>query len=1029
MTSRPDLPLFEAPYAAPDETIARRLLSQVRVRPERVPSIEAEAAQLVAALRRTPAQLGSIEQMLREYALTTREGLALMVLAEALLRIPDKATMDELIEDRLGQPDFADHVPRSGGLLAHASVWALGVASSIFQPSETPVGILVQAARRLGRPALRTAMRQAISLMGDHFVFGTTIEGARSRAAQHHDDRGLFSFDMLGEGARTQDDADRYAASYRHAIEVLSADAEDAPERRNRPGISVKLSALHPRYEPLARQRVIDELTPVLRDLACRARAAHLSFTVDAEEADRLDLSLDIVGRVLADPELAGWDGFGIAVQAYQKRAMAVIDYMVALADHLDRRIAIRLVKGAYWDTEIKRAQERGLADFPVFTRKAMTDLNYLACAQRLLACRPRLFPQFATHNALTIATVRDMAGDDAGSYEFQRLFGMGEAIYGEMARLHPDVACRIYAPVGPTRDLLAYLVRRLIENGASTSFVARASDPAASLDDLLRQPSAALDMEHPRAPHIALPRDLFGPSRLNSPGVEFGDPAALRQLLRLVRENAGPGYAAPIIDGRLRTGHKRTVTSPIDGAPIGHVVDADAELADTAMEAAQRGFAGWTRTKVETRAAVLFKAADLIEERRARLIALLQAEAGKTLDDAVSEWRESIDFCRYYAAEGLRILRAQDMPGPVGETNEWRLLGRGVFVAISPWNFPLAIFTGQIVAALMAGNSVVAKPAEQTPLIAAEAVRLLHDAGIPKDALHFVTGDGHVGARLVAHAATGGVVFTGSGEVARLINRALAAREGEIVPLIAETGGINAMIVDSTALPEQATDDILASAFRSAGQRCSALRHLYIQSDVAEPILNMIRGALSTWEIGDPRDAATRIGPVIDADARRALDDYIAEASQKHLVLYAGTAPSAGHFVAPHVFELEDPAELTREIFGPVLHVTRFERDDLENILGVVSGTGYGLTFGLQSRIDASARTILRRLRVGNVYVNRNMIGAVVGSQPFGGAGLSGTGPKAGGPHYLPRFCTEQSICRNIAALGGDPALLGSGD
>lgn len=1029
MTPRSDLLLFEAPYAAPDETIARRLLSQLRIRPERIAGIEAEAASLVEALRRTPAQLGSIEQMLREYALTTREGLALMVLAEALLRIPDKATMDELIEDRLGQPDFADHVPRSGGMLAHASVWALGVASSIFQPSETPVGILVQAARRLGRPALRTAMRQAIRLMSDHFVFGTTIEGARTRAAQHGGGRDIFSFDMLGEGARTREDAERYAASYRHAIDVLGTEDAAADDRAGRPGISVKLSALHPRYEPLSRRRVVDELTPVLRDLARSARDANLSFTVDAEEADRLDLSLELIGRVLADPHLAGWDGFGIAVQAYQKRAMAVIDHMAALADHLDRRIAIRLVKGAYWDTEIKRAQERGLADFPVFTRKAMTDLNYLACAQRLLACRPRIFPQFATHNALTIATVRDMAGDDARAYEFQRLFGMGEAIYGELARIHPEIACRIYAPVGPTRDLLAYLVRRLIENGASTSFVARASDPQTPLETLLRQPAQALDAEHPRAPHIALPRDLFGPSRQNAPGVEFGDPSALRALQKLLRDNAGPGYAAPIIDGRLRTGQKRPVVSPIDAAPIGHVVEADPEQADAAMLAAQRGFAGWTRTKIEARAAALFRAAELIEERRARLIALLQSEAGKTLDDAVAEWRESIDFCRYYAAEGLRLLRPQDMPGPVGETNEWRLLGRGVFVAISPWNFPLAIFTGQIAAALMAGNSVVAKPAEQTPLVAAEAIRLLHDAGVPREALHLVTGDGRIGARLVAHAATGGVVFTGAAAVARDINRALAAREGEIVPLIAETGGINAMIVDSTSLPEQVTDDVLASAFRSAGQRCSALRHLYVQSDVAEPVLAMICGALATWDIGDPRDLATRIGPVIDAQARQDLDAYVAEATQSRRVLYAGTAPPEGHFVAPHIFELENPAELTREIFGPILHVTRYDRDDLDRMLGTIADSGYGLTFGLQSRIDASARAILRRLRVGNVYVNRNMIGAVVGSQPFGGMGLSGTGPKAGGPHYLPRFCTEQSICRNIAALGGDPALLGSGD
>ncbi|MDB5651789.1 MAG: delta-pyrroline-5-carboxylate dehydrogenase [Hyphomicrobiales bacterium] len=1029
MTSQPDLPVFEAPFSASDETIARRLLNEVKIKADRREKIEFEAAALIQALRRSPAHLGTVEQMLREYALTTREGLALMVLAEALLRIPDKATMDELIEDRLGQPDFVDHVPRTGGLLAHASVWALGAASHLFQASDTPAGILVQAARRIGRPALRTAMRRAIRVMSDHFVFGTTIENAWARAAAQTDPRDLFSFDMLGEGARTPADAARYARAYAHAIEVLGARDARGQGGGAPPGISIKLSALHPRYEPLARRRVVEELVPVVRDLARAAKDADLLFTIDAEEADRLDLSLDVIGPVLADPGLKGWAGFGIAVQAYQKRAMGVIDHMVALAEHLDRQITIRLVKGAYWDTEIKRAQERGLPDFPVFTRKAMTDLNYLACARRLLDCRPRIVPQFATHNALTIATLRDMAGD-TGSYEFQRLFGMGEAIYAEVARRHPGVSCRVYAPVGPTRDLLAYLVRRLIENGASTSFLARASDPAVPVDVLVRQPSERVADAGARAVHIALPRDLFGPQRQNSRGFEFGDRATLRQLQRHLRESTGQAYAAPLIDGRLRAGAKRSLVSPIDAASAtGQVVEADDRQADEAMDAAARGFPGWSLTPPRVRAAALVRAAELLEDRRARLIALLQIEGGKTLDDAVSEWREAVDYCRYYAAEGLRVLAPQSLPGPVGETNELRLRGRGVFVAISPWNFPLAIFLGQITAALMAGNSVVAKPAEQTPLIAAEAVRLLHDAGIPKDALHLVPGDGTVGARLVKHAATGGVVFTGSTQVARLINRALAARDGAIVPLIAETGGINAMIVDSTALPEQVTDDVLASAFRSAGQRCSALRHLYLQDDVADAILEMIVGAIATWEIGDPRDPATRIGPVIDAAAREALDAYIEEARRKHSVVYAGTAPPKGHFVAPHIIELKDPADLRQEVFGPVLHVTRYARENLDAILETISATGYGLTFGVQSRIDAAARAMVRQLPVGNVYVNRNMIGAVVGSQPFGGSGLSGTGPKAGGPHYLARFCVEQTICQNIAALGGDPALLASDD
>ncbi len=1012
---------FDAPFASPDEEFARENLARLRFTPAEEAAIAREAADVITHVRSAPTRLGSVEQLLREFALTTSEGVALMVIAEALLRIPDLETMDRLIEDRLGLPDFAEHIPRSADFFSHASVWALGAASSLLNQG-AEAGLLMQIARRIGLPALRAAMRKAIVVIGDAFVYAPTIEAACQRAQASG---GLYSFDMLGEAARTMEDARRYAQSYQHAIQAVSQMQSSA----GRQGVSVKLSALHPRYEPLSRRQALEELTPILSRLAHAAKARDILFTVDAEEADRLEISLDIIDRVLAEPSLAGWTGFGVAVQAYQKRAAAVIDHMAALARRLDRRITIRLVKGAYWDLEIKRAQERGLADYPVFTRKAMTDLNYLACAQLLLSHTPHITPQFATHNALTIATLRAMA---PGSHdvELQRLFGMGEAIHADFEKRENALPVRIYAPVGPSRDLLAYLVRRLLENGASASFLARLARGDIPAETLVRQPMSLVTPETARSKRIVMPADLFGAERRNSPGLDFGDSATLRALLQDIAAHSQPGRAAPLIDGVMQQGPSRIARSPIDGVlHVGDVIDASAAQADAAMDAAARGFRPWSRTPPVQRAACLLRAAELLARERPRLIALLQTEGGKTIDDALSEWREAFDYCSYYAAEAMRLLQPRAMPGPVGETNEWTLQGRGVFVAISPWNFPLGIFMGQIVAALVTGNSVVAKPAEQTPIIAFEIIRLLHEADVPQSALQLATGDGAIGARLVAHPAVSGVVFTGSTEVARSINRTLAAREGEIVPFIAETGGLNAMIVDSTALPEQVTDDVLASAFRSAGQRCSALRHLYIQEDAAGPVLDMIAGALATWRIGDPRDPETRIGPVIDADARKALEDYLSQARATHRILYQGVAPEHGCFVAPHIIELADPAALTREIFGPVLHVTRYRREDLPSVMSTIARSGYGLTFGLQSRIGAMTGAILDAIPTGNMYVNRNMIGAVVGSQPFGGRGLSGTGPKAGGPHYLARFCTERTLTINTAALGGDPTVLDTPD
>jgi RHH-type proline utilization regulon transcriptional repressor/proline dehydrogenase/delta 1-pyrroline-5-carboxylate dehydrogenase len=996
--AHPAPPPFSAPYAPDDDAIAADLLRQARLSAEQEVRIDRTATRLIEAIRTNDDPLGGVEDMLREFALSTKEGLALMVLAEALLRVPDARTADQFIEDKLGQGDFIHHETKSSAFLVNASAWALGMSARVIQPGETPQGTIGRLTKRLGAPAVRAATRQAMRLMGSHFVLGETIEAALARA--HSVQAQRYSFDMLGEGARTEDDAVRYFNSYARAIQAIgrSADSRPLPDR---PGISVKLSALHPRFEAVSASRVMTELVPRLIDLAQRAMAYNLNFTVDAEEADRLELSLDVIAAAFAERSLAGWEGFGLAIQAYQKRAGEVIDHVDRLAQSLNRRMMVRLVKGAYWDTEIKRAQERGLDGYPVFTRKAMTDLNYVACARKLLGLRPRIFPQFATHNALTVATILELA--DGGGFEFQRLHGMGEALYAQLGEDRPDIAHRTYAPVGSHRDLLAYLVRRLLENGANSSFVALAADEGVPVTALLQRPAdlvgAANNAHHP---NIALPVDLYQPQRKNSRGIEFGERAALNKLVSAI-----------------------AAQQPTSGG----ITEATPDTANAAIAAARDGFRNWSRTPASRRAEILEQAAGLLEQRSAHFIALLQREGGKTLDDALSEVREAVDFCRYYAAQGRKLFGTDEaMAGPTGESNALTLRGRGVFVAISPWNFPLAIFLGQVTAALMAGNAVVAKPAEQTPLIAAEAIRLLHEAGVPASALHLVQGDGRIGAALVEHPYIAGVVFTGSTEVARSINRMLAGKDGPIVPLIAETGGINAMIVDATALPEQVADDVVMSAFRSAGQRCSALRLLFVQDDVADRMIEMIAGAARELRLGDPTDPATHIGPVIDAEAKARLDAHIARMKQEVRVHFAGRAPE-GNFVAPHIFELSDACELKEEVFGPVLHVVRYRADKLGEVLRSIERSGYGLTLGIHSRIDDTVELVIERLQVGNIYVNRNMIGAVVGVQPFGGHGLSGTGPKAGGPHYLARFATEQTVTINTAAAGGNAALMSGGE
>ncbi|MFA6266803.1 MAG: bifunctional proline dehydrogenase/L-glutamate gamma-semialdehyde dehydrogenase PutA [Pseudolabrys sp.] len=1022
---------FRAGYAPPDETLAARLLAASPRDAAAEARIDAQASRLIGAIRAKTGGLGGVEDFLHAYALSTKEGLALMVLAEALLRIPDGATADRLIEDKLRGGNWDHQDRRSGTFLVSASAWALATTARVIAPGETPEGIVDTLVKRLGLPAVRTATRQAMKLMGSHFVLGQTIDDALDRAGDAR--QFLYSFDMLGEGARTADDAERYFKSYAKAIDAIGKSAGDETLPR-RPGISVKLSALHPRYEALSRERVMAELPPRLLALARQAKSYDLNFTVDAEEADRLELSLDVIEVVLRDSSLAGWDGFGLAIQAYQKRAPDVIDWIAALAETLDRRLMVRLVKGAYWDTEIKRAQERGLADYPVFTRKAMTDLSYGECARKLLALRPRIYPQFATHNALTIASVLEDAGagvGNLGGFEFQRLHGMGDALYAALLAGKPQLTCRVYAPVGGYADLLAYLVRRLLENGANSSFVSVAADPDVPVAEILKRPQAWIaDPAHARHSHIPLPRDLFAPARANSSGVEFGDAAALAALRAEIAKAPAIVDAAPLIDGVAVKGKRRDVLSPIDGKTIGSVEECDEAVVASTMAAASAGFASWSGSSVETRAAALERAADLIEKNRGRLIALLQSEGGKTIDDCVSEVREAADFCRYYAMQALRDFLPRALPGPTGESNQLRYRGRGVFVCISPWNFPLAIFTGQVAAALAAGNAVVAKPAEQTPLIAFEAVKLLHEAGVPASALHLAPGDGTVGASLTAHTAVAGVAFTGSTDVARFINRALAAKDGPIVPLIAETGGINAMIVDATALPEQVSDDVVMSAFRSAGQRCSALRLLCVQDDVADRILAMIEGAVRELRVGDPREIATQFGPVIDAEAKAKLESWVDGMASHGAVRFKGEAvPAGGTFVAPAMIELDRASDLKEEVFGPVLHVVRWRAGELDALLSDIAANGYGLTLGVHSRIDTTIAHVAERLANGNVYVNRNMIGAVVGSQPFGGNGLSGTGPKAGGPNYLHRFALEQVVTVNTAASGGNATLLSEGE
>ena len=970
----------QATYADEAETLAN-LIAEADLSEDDRARISAHGAQLVRDIRNQSSP-GLMEVFLAEYGLSTDEGVALMCLAEALLRVPDAETIDALIEDKIAPSDWGKHMGHSTSSLVNASTWALMLTGKVLQEETLgPVGHLRAAIKRLGEPVIRTAVARAMKEMGRQFVLGETIQSAMERAAGMEKKGYSYSYDMLGEAARTDADATRYHLAYSRAISAI-AEACDKEDIRDNPGISVKLSALHPRYEVAQREQVMEILVPRLRSLALLAKSARMGLNIDAEEADRLSLSLDVIETVLSEPALAGWEGFGVVVQAFGQRAGHVLDYLNDLATRLDRKIMVRLVKGAYWDTEIKQAQVEGIDGFPVFTRKAATDISYIANARKLLSMTDRIYPQFATHNAHTVAAILDMATDKK-TFEFQRLHGMGEALH-DLVMTSEGTRCRIYAPVGAHRDLLAYLVRRLLENGANSSFVNQIVDEDVPPEIVARDPFEAINDP---APTLPTGPELFLPERPNSKGFDLKHQPTLDRI-----EGGRAPFAmhqwssAPLLAGEAQPLEAKPILNPADPADtVGHVRQTSPADIETALANAKP----WDVSR-EERARVLNKVADLYEENFGELFALLSREAGKIWIDEVAELREAVDFLRYYAAH------APEKP-PVG-----------VFTCIAPWNFPLAIFTGQMAAALAAGNAVLSKPAEQTPLIAHAAVSLMHKAGVPTHALQLLPGGGDVGAALTSDPQVHGVAFTGSTATAMKIRATMAENLAPGAPLIAETGGLNAMIVDSTALPEQAVAAIVESAFQSAGQRCSALRCLYVQDDIAEPFIKMLKGAMDALVIGDPWLLSTDCGPVIDEAARKTIADHIQTARADGRLMHELKTPNAGTYIAPTLLRVDGIADMQREIFGPVLHLATFGSEELDDVIDAINATGYGLTFGLMTRIDDRVQHVTERVNAGNLYVNRNQIGAIVGSQPFGGEGLSGTGPKAGGPHYLARFSTS---------------------
>ncbi len=1024
-------------YLADEQALVRELAAEADPGDGMRAKIQETAAQLVRAVRKNTKADGGIEAFLQQYDLSSDEGVLLMCIAEALLRIPDADTADRLIADKITSANWKEHLGASDSLFVNASTWGLMLTGQILSLDEiaksNPGQALGKLVSRAGEPVVRTAMRQAMKIMGHQFVMGRTIGEALRRSKKDEKLPYRYSFDMLGESALTAADAARYLENYHEGIRSIADTPHDAPDVFAAPGISVKLSALHPRYEYAHEERVMAELVPGVLELAKHAKDVGIGLTIDSEEAHRLELWLNIFERIYKDNALDGWDGFGLAVQTYQRRGRDTMRFVEELAGDVGRRIPVRLVKGAYWDSEIKWGQEQGIASYPVFTRKSHSDVSYLACARAALAAGDKIYAQFATHNAHTLASVLHYAGSRR-DFEFQRLHGMGEELYAEVVDPEKhDRPCRVYAPVGNHEDLLPYLVRRLLENGSNTSFVNKIIDESIDVLDIVADPLKTA-ADHDYAAHTEIPRpvDLFQPERDNSHGFNLADRNVSHKLLTdLEAASKKEITGKPIIGGKEVSGQQEPSVNPTNTAEVvGMCHLAEEAHVDTALELSIKGQRAWDRTPADERAKILNRAGDLFEEHHAELISLCVREGGKTIPDSISELREAVDFFRYYGAQAKKHFgEPLRMPGPTGERNTYGLRGKGVFVCISPWNFPLAIFTGQVAAALAAGNAVIAKPAAPTPLIGYRAVQLMHEAGVPGDVLHFMPGSGSlIGNRAVADSRVAGAVFTGSTGVAQTINQTLAHRDSAIGTLIAETGGQNAMFVDSSALPEQVVHDAIYSAFNSCGQRCSALRLLCVQDDIEPRTLDLLQGYMEELEIGDPRHLSTDVGPAIDEPSRAILKAHVERMEKEARIVHRCSMPDwteAGTFFAPTLVEIDDIGVLTEEVFGPVLHVIKFKSRHLDKMVEAVNGTGYGLTMGLHSRIDSRAAGLVMDSGAGNIYINRNMIGAVVGVQPFGGRGLSGTGPKAGGPHYLQRMGTEFTVSNNISAVGGNASLL----
>ncbi|HLD64900.1 MAG TPA: bifunctional proline dehydrogenase/L-glutamate gamma-semialdehyde dehydrogenase PutA [Pseudomonas sp.] len=1038
-------PVISANYSVDEAAYLTELLELADPGETGIAAIRSGARTLIEDVRSRDNAVDTLDALLRQYSLDTQEGLMLMCLAEALLRVPDAATADALIRDKLNAAEWDRHLGKSDNVLVNFAAWGLVMTGKVVNldgathartGAGKPGTVLGRLVQRSGEPVIRAAMNQAMKLMGKQFVLGRTIAEALKNGRPCREQGYTYSFDMLGEAALTLADAEKYMADYRKAIDTVGAEPQVG--KAPKPSISIKLSALHPRYEVAQRERVLTELFANVRELAIRARALNVGISVDAEEADRLELSLELYEKLMRDPAIAGWGEFGLVVQAYSKRCLPVLVWLCLLGKELGAKMPLRLVKGAYWDSEIKQSQQWGLDDYPVFTRKEGTDTSYLACARYLLSEHTRgvIYPQFASHNAHTASCILAIAAEQASprDFEFQRLHGMGDALYDTIIEKHGKTV-RIYAPVGAHKDLLPYLVRRLLENGANSSFVHQLVDPGIPVESLIDHPVTQLRKCKSLAnDKIPLPPALFGPARKNSQGLNMNIQQSWQALELAYQPHLTRQWqAAPVINGQTLVGTAQEVRCPFDlNQVIGTAQFATAAQAAQALDGLAAAWPRWNATPVEQRAAIFERTADLLETHRGELMALCTLEAGKTLQDGIDEVREAVDFCRYYAQQARLRLGREELQGPTGERNELFHEGRGIFACVSPWNFPLAIYLGQISAALVAGNCVLAKPAEQTSLIAARTLELLFEAGLPTDVIAFLPGDGAtLGGVFCRDARVAGVCFTGSTDTARVINRQLADKAGPIAALIAETGGQNAMIVDSTALPEQVVKDAVQSAFTSAGQRCSALRVLYVQADIAERVLELLKGAMAELKIGATSARVNDVGPVIDAEAKAGLQAHIAQLKGEGKLIAEAVLPAGlnGHFIAPVAFEIGGIDELKKEHFGPILHIVRFQAQELDQMVAAINATGYGLTLGVHSRNEETAKRIEAQARVGNLYVNRNQIGAVVGVQPFGGCGLSGTGPKAGGPSYLLRFVNERTTSVNTTAVGGNASLLSLND